>query len=390
VAKRENENRQYASPPCLMHEIEPGYSGLPVSDPKQQELDVSRWRKAERSRQIASRLALPSEQRRVHGKRIAGHLKKLIGDAAEQVVSAYWPFRGLDSLIGVLDLLKGGRRPLLVSHYWDAETSKAQSYLLDRLQRRFPSPEIRSMRVRLGFDHNHLDTGEVEETQRGRSFLFFALASLAASAFRKPTKVNVPENGLIALNVPLDPLRFGALSTRTAHPYFIAGMNRLLREIGIEATLVNEYRHRTKGEMVKSCADRDFLKKEVGNSMSCSSPAKARYKKLSPRHCGYCVPCLIRRASLKEGLGAPDPTLYTVPDLTAQTLFTDKSEGENVRSFQLMARRLEERPELAGILVHKPGPLTNAPTEIGAYADVFRRGVLEVAELLGGVTAKPS
>lgn len=142
--------------------------------------------------------------------------------------------------------------------------------------------------------------------------------------------------------------------------------------------------------MVKSCADRDFLRKEVGNSMSCSSPAKARYKKLSPRHCGYCVPCLIRRASLKEGLGAPDPTLYTVPDLTAQTLFTDKSEGENVRSFQLMARRLEERPELAGILVHKPGPLTDALPEVGAYADVFRRGILEVAELLDGVTAKPS
>jgi len=246
------------------------------------------------------------------------------------------------------------------------------------------------MRVRVGFDQNHLDTGEVEETQRGRSFLFFALASLAASAFRKPTKVNVPENGLIALNVPLDPLRLGALSTRTAHPYFIAGVNRLLQDIGIDATLVNEYRHRTKGEMVKSCADRDFLKKEVGNSMSCSSPAKARYQKLSPRHCGYCVPCLIRRASQKKGLGVPDPTLYTVPDLTAQTLFTDKSEGENVRSFQHMARRLREHPEHAGILVHKPGPLTDVPSEAGAYADMFRRGVLEVAELLDGVTARPS
>src|SRR3546814_2742788 len=96
------------------------------------------------------------------------------------------------------------------------------------------------------------------------------------------------------------------------------------------ATLVNEYRHRTKGEMVKSCADRGFLEKEAGNSMSCSSPAKARYKKLSPRHCGYCVPCLIRRASLEMGLGMPDPTLYTVSDLAAQTLFTDKAAGENV------------------------------------------------------------
>ena len=85
--------------------------------------------------------------------------------------------------------------------------------------------------------------------------MFFALASLAASAC----------------------------------PHFIAGMNRLIDEIGIEATLVNKYRHRTKGEMVAACADPDLLGKEVGNSMSCSSPAKARYKGFSLRHCGYCV-----------------------------------------------------------------------------------------------------
>lgn len=297
---------------------------------------------------------------------------------------------GLDSLIGAIDLIKGGRHPLLISHYWDSDTSKAQTNLLKRLQRRFPSPARRSIRVRLGFDKNHLNTGETEDTQRGRSFLFFALASLAASTFEGPTTVNVPENGLIALNVPLDPLRFGALSTRTAHPYFIAGMNRLIHEIGIEATLVNKYRHCTKGEMVASCADRDFLKKEVGNSMSCSSPAKYRYKKLPKRHCGHCVPCLIRRASLNVGLGTPDPTLYTVSDLAAQTLFSDRSEGIDVRSFQLLARRIEKRPELARILIHKPGPLIDASSEVTAYADVFRRGVQEVAKLLDGVTAKPS
>ncbi|MCG8060574.1 MAG: hypothetical protein N0E38_12205 [Candidatus Thiodiazotropha endolucinida] len=297
---------------------------------------------------------------------------------------------GLDSLIGAIDLLKDGRRPLLVSHYWDAETSKAQTYLLERLRRRFPTSELRSVRVRVGFDRHHLNTGETEDTQRGRSFLFFALASLAASAFARSVTINVPENGLIALNVPLDSLRFGALSTRTAHPHFIAGMNRLLLEIGVQATLVNKYRHNTKGEMVAACADLDFLQREVGSSMSCSSPAKARYKKLSPRHCGYCVPCLIRRASLKKGLGLTDPTLYTIPDLSAQTLFTDRSEGENIRSFQLLAARIEKQPELANILVHKPGPLIDAPSEVPAYADVFRRGILEVAALLDGVTAEPS
>jgi len=294
---------------------------------------------------------------------------------------------GLDSLIGVLNLFEANRSPLLVSHYWDSETAKAQSYLLGRVQQSFPNTQIRSIRVRLGFDQNHLDTGEAEGTQRGRSFLFFALGSLAASGLGKPATVNVPENGLIALNVPLDPLRLGALSTRTAHPYFIDGMNKLLQKVGIAATLVNDYRHLTKGEMVSSCSAQDFLRREVGNSMSCASPAKARYKGMSPRHCGYCVPCLIRRAALKRGLGIPDPTLYTVTDLRAQTLFTDKSEGEHVRSFQLMARRIQRRPELVRILIHKPGPLT---TEVDAYADVFRRGVLEVAELLNGVIAEPS
>ena len=296
---------------------------------------------------------------------------------------------GLDSLIAAIDSLTEGTHPLFVSHYWDAETAKAQSYLLERLETKFGDEAFKSMRVRLGFDRNALDTGQTEDTQRGRSFLFYALASLAAASFGTRTTVNVPENGLIALNVPLDPLRFGALSTRTAHPHFMASMQRLLDGLGLQVSLNNPYRHRTKGEMTEDCADKAYLRTIVGSSMSCSSPAKARYKGLSPRHCGYCVPCLIRRASLKAGLGSDDPTLYTVEDLSAQTLRSDRAEGEHVRSFQMMVARLRERPELAGILVHKPGPLIDAPAEIPAYAEVFRRGVLEVASILDDVNVKP-
>ena len=142
--------------------------------------------------------------------------------------------------------------------------------------------------------------------------------------------------------------------------------------------------------MVSGCANGAFLREVAGNSMSCSSPAKARYKGLSPRHCGYCVPCLIRRASLKAGLGVNDPTLYTVENLRAQTLPTDRAEGEHIRSFQLMAKRITKTPGLAKILVHKPGPLSDTPDEIPDYAEVFRRGILEVTELLQGVQAKPS
>ena len=296
---------------------------------------------------------------------------------------------GLDSLIGAIDLLADGKRPLFVSHYWDAETAKAQTYVLSALEKHFSGHEIKSLRVRLGFDKHHLDTGETEATQRGRSFLFYALAALTASAFDRPMAVNIPENGLIALNVPLDPLRFGALSTRTAHPHVIAGMKRLTDAVRLSVSFSNPYRHMTKGEMVSGCVDNAFLRKVVGNSMSCSSPAKARYKGLSPRHCGYCVPCLIRRASLKAGLGAKDPTLYTVENLRAQTLATDRAEGEHIRSFQLIAKRIKKDPGLANILVHKPGPMIDTLGEIRDYADVFRRGVLEVDKLLQGVKAKP-
>ncbi|NKN33913.1 Qat anti-phage system QueC-like protein QatC [Marichromatium bheemlicum] len=296
---------------------------------------------------------------------------------------------GLDSLIGAVDLLSGSERPLFVSHYWDSETAKAQAYILDRLENRFGKEAFKSLRVRLGFDKHNLTTGETENTQRGRSFLFYSLATLAASAIDGRTTVDIPENGLIALNVPLDPLRFGALSTRTAHPHFIASMQRLIDALTLDVELNNPYRHMTKGEMVTNCADKSFLEKIVANSMSCSSPAKARYKKLSPRHCGYCVPCLIRRASLEVGLDGDDETLYMVEDLKGHILASDQPEGEHVRSFHLMARRIRAQPDLAKILVHKPGPLHDKPDEIPDYADVFRRGVLEVAELLKGVRARP-
>ena len=249
---------------------------------------------------------------------------------------------GLDSLIGAIDLLAKGRRPLFVSHYWDGETAKAQSVLLDELKKHFSGHGIESLRVRLGFDRRHLGTGETEATQRGRSFLFYALAAFAASAFDWSMPINIPENGLIALNVPLDPLRVGALSTRTAHPHFIAGVQRLSDAAGLGVRFTNPYRHMTKGEMVMGCADGTFLRNVVSASMSCSSPAKVRYKGLSPRHCGYCVPCLIRRGSLKVGLGRKDPTLYSVEDLHAQTLATDRAEGEHIRSFQLLAKRLRK------------------------------------------------
>lgn len=300
---------------------------------------------------------------------------------------------GLDSFIGAIDLLVAGEAPMLVSHYWDSNsTSKYQNYCGAVLKRRFPHTSLHHMQARVGFPNNIVDESPGENTLRGRSFLFFALAALAADAVGGEMVIHVPENGLISLNVPLDPLRLGALSTRTTHPFYMARVNELLNGLGLSTQLKNSYGHRTKGQMAKECADLSFLRKEAKNTMSCSSPGKTRFAKdennRQPKHCGHCVPCLIRRAAILEGWGADD-TLYQIPDLHAQVLDTNKAEGEHIRSFQLALSRLAKKPGRAKLDIHRPGPLTDHPNDYAAYAVVYMDGLREVERLLAGVRAEP-
>lgn len=296
---------------------------------------------------------------------------------------------GLDSFVGAIDLAAAGEAPLLVSHYWDGITSRHQTHCSRCLRSGFRPAGLHHVRARVGFPSGTVAGSKAENTLRGRSFLFFALASLAAAALgRREVAVHVPENGFISLNVPLDPLRLGALSTRTTHPFYMARWNELLRALDLPARLDNRYRHRTKGEMIRGCADRAFLRRHAKDTMSCSSPTKARWAGSPPMHCGHCVPCLIRRAAMLAGFGSDD-TSYTIPDLRARPLDANKAEGANVRSFQLALARFEANPLLARLLVHQPGPLADDPGDVAGYEAVYAAGLREVGDLLGGVAARP-
>lgn len=287
---------------------------------------------------------------------------------------------GLDSFVGAIDLLASGAKPLFISHYWDNSTS-SQSDCAAAIATAYGDLGPRHVRARVGFDKGLVQGSDEEATTRGRSFLFLALAAAAASGLNGTPTIYVPENGLISLNVPLDPLRLGAWSTRTTHPFYLARVQEILTGIGIQATLVNPYRFKTKGEMLKECRNTALLSRHAAATISCSSIGKGRWKGLSKGHCGYCVPCLIRRSAITAAL-TTDPTDYSIPDLAAQTLDGSKAEAEHVRSFQLMARRLLKRPNLAQILVHKPGPLSDYTVgEIEQYAGVFARGIAEVDEV---------
>ncbi|HSO46794.1 MAG TPA: 5-formyltetrahydrofolate cyclo-ligase [Rhizobiaceae bacterium] len=119
----------YASPPCFMHELDAGLRHVPPApDP-----DVMRWRKVERERLIAVRLAIGADERLAFANVIASRLDELIGDAEGKVVSLYWPFRGEPDLRGWMKALEArgvkcalpvvvAKGAPLVFRHWDSNS----------------------------------------------------------------------------------------------------------------------------------------------------------------------------------------------------------------------------------------------------------------------------
>jgi 7-cyano-7-deazaguanine synthase in queuosine biosynthesis len=212
---------------------------------------------------------------------------------------------GLDSLIGAIDLSAAGQRLLAVSQTVRGDADK---------QTRF-AKVIGGGLEHLQLNHNASTRRGVKETsQRSRSFIFLAFAVLAATSTRRykdgetvPLYLN--ENGFIAMNPPLTQARIGSLSTRTAHPEFLARMQAVFDLADLHVQIINPYEEKTKGEMLRECADQDLLRSEAPVSTSCG-----RFQRFNYTHCGRCVPCQIRRASFLAW-GENDSTTYVYENL---------------------------------------------------------------------------
>lgn len=217
---------------------------------------------------------------------------------------------GMDSLIGAIDYLKvqDASKLLLISHYDpDIRGPKSdQQDLFEELRTKYSTGIAWTDSVGVYLRSSTL--GGAETTLRSRSILFIGLAVLAACAIGQDKLICVPENGSVSLNYPLSPSRRTACSTRTTHPHFLGNIRGLLQRLSLSSRIVNPYEFSTKGQMVRNCKDRPFLLTVVQKSNSCGKRGHRRaWTRRNASHCGVCMPCTYRRASLN---GCNDETTY--------------------------------------------------------------------------------
>lgn len=277
---------------------------------------------------------------------------------------------GLDSLAGTIDLVKArGRNPYAVS----------QVSLGDKEKQKLFASTIGGGLAHLQLNHNAKCPGRNERSQRARSFVFLAYGVLVATALKRyregeSVTLYVCENGFISINPPLTVSRLGSLSTRTTHPVYIRLVQQLLNNAGLRVTLENPYQFTTKGEILRGCIDQPFLREYAHTSTSCG-----RYARCGYRHCGRCLPCLIRRAAF-HAWGVKDKTHYIYADLSRND--KDHARYEDVRSAAMAVAiaKAEGLSNWAG-----PALSTALLGEAAPYKEVVGRGLDEVAAFLKAV-----
>jgi hypothetical protein len=208
---------------------------------------------------------------------------------------------GLDSFAGAVDLLDeiGVNGVQLSSHVTaNPATISSQKGLISYLESQYGS-SLRRIVVRTGghnIDGLPFPDQDREETQRTRSFMFLAIAALAARRSGHSEVVMIAENGQMAIHLPLSAARIGAFSTHTAHPEFVHRIGQYFSDLLDYAVRVtNPYLYSTKAEVVQKLVSR--YPDAIPTSVSCWKSSRI---KNAAKHCGECIPCLTRRVALES------------------------------------------------------------------------------------------
>jgi 5,10-methenyltetrahydrofolate synthetase len=107
---------EFSSPACSMPAFTVNDPASSATAEPMSRAEVLAWRKSERERLMAERLAVPAADRQDRATRIAAHLDRLLPDLTGTIVSLYWPIRGEPDLRAWAKSieLRGGRCALPV------------------------------------------------------------------------------------------------------------------------------------------------------------------------------------------------------------------------------------------------------------------------------------
>ena len=216
---------------------------------------------------------------------------------------------GLDSIAGFANHSRpaAGGSYALVSGYTQDRLAFQQRLQVRRIRsawrERLTSTSAEIYHVAVPFGISKPDGCREEQGQRTRALVFLVIGILTALLADTDT-LQVYENGIGALNLPLNETQLGVDNYRGVHPRSLIMAEKVFElALGQNVHIENPCLFQTKAEM---CATLSVagLAGAIRDTVSCDGfPQRA-----AQAQCGCCTSCILRRQSLHAaGLGEYDP-----------------------------------------------------------------------------------
>jgi hypothetical protein len=182
----------------------------------------------------------------------------------------------------------------------------------------------------------------------------------------------------MAIHLPLTGARIGAFSTQTAHPEVLSAATELFSTLlQSPIRIANPFLYSTKAEVIH-----DTVTNHPGVLRSAISCWKASRVPGALNHCGFCVPCLIRRIAIEWN--GPAVNEYA-RDLLSEDVGALPPEDEGKRNlvelaeFVSLFRRNRNRAEME----HFFPELVTTKFDASQTIDMYRRFAAEAIGVLG-------
>lgn len=247
---------------------------------------------------------------------------------------------GLDSFAGVVNRLSkvGAKKCFLVSIVTNPCRMRGAQRELVRILKGSFNVDIIHIPLVVYLRRPKLPEHLQEKTQRTRGFIFSVLGSIF-SAVADQNVLNLFENGIGAINLPMVDFQIGTDNTRSVNPSTLTKISKLISLITEKSFEVNNLAQwLTKAQLCQALLESP-LKNTIKRTVSCDGGFSRRVKWKT--HCGYCTSCLLRRQALCEaGLLTKDATYEF--DIFQNRSIQEKKRLLPLRAMQSQVKRLDK------------------------------------------------